>query len=90
LLRERLPERALEPLQRAAEVEPEHLGIQRLLIQTRIESRKAEIEALTTAALTHCGENNYVKARKAVKRALDLDPNNKKAKELIKILSALG
>jgi tetratricopeptide (TPR) repeat protein/predicted Ser/Thr protein kinase len=90
LLRERLPERALEPLQRAAEVEPEHLGIQRLLIQTRIESRKAEIEALTTAALNHFVENNYAKARKAVRRALDLDPNNKKAKELNKILSALG
>ncbi len=90
LLRERLPERALEPLQQAAEIEPEHLGIQRLLIQTRIESRKSEIEALTTAALNHFVENNYAKARKAVKRALELDPNNKKAKELNKILSALG
>ncbi len=52
--------------------------------------RKAEVESLTTAALNHFVQNNYAKARKAVDKALALDPQNKKAKELLKILGALS
>ncbi len=54
------------------------------------DGRKAEIEALTTTALDAFVSNNYAKARKAVDKALALDPNNKKARELQKILGALG
>lgn len=54
------------------------------------ESRRGEVEALTTAALNAFVENNYPKARKAVEKALALDPKNKKARELQKILGALG
>jgi hypothetical protein len=54
------------------------------------DGRKAEIEALTTEALEAFVSNKYAKARKAVDKALSLDPNNKKAKELQKILGALG
>jgi Tfp pilus assembly protein PilF len=54
------------------------------------EPRKAEVEALTSAALNHFVQNDYGQARKAVEKALALDPQNKKAKELAKILRALG
>ena len=35
-------------------------------------------------------KNDYGKARKAVEKALALEPKNKKARELLKILGALG
>ena len=89
-LRDRQPQKALSPLEKAAALEPTHLGIQRLLVQTRIEARKAEIESLVTSALDHFVANEYGKARKAVGKALTLDPNNKKARELTKILGVLG
>jgi tetratricopeptide (TPR) repeat protein/predicted Ser/Thr protein kinase len=53
-------------------------------------ARKAEIESLTTAALNHFVQNENAKARKAVEKALALDPQDKKAKELLKILTSLG
>lgn len=90
LLRDRSPQKALAPLEEAALIEPGHSGIQRLLTQTRIEARKAEIESLTTAALEAFVANNHPKAKKAVEKALLLDPKNKKAQELLKILGALG
>jgi tetratricopeptide (TPR) repeat protein/predicted Ser/Thr protein kinase len=89
LLRDRKPREALPYIEKAADVEPRHVGVQRLLVQTRIDARKNEIEELTTAALNHFVENRHRKARKAVDKALSLDPNNKKAKELLKILTAL-
>jgi Flp pilus assembly protein TadD len=89
-LRDRQPQKALSLLEKAAALEPTHLGIQRLLVQTRIEARKAEIESLVTSALNHFVANDYKKAKKAVDKALALDPSNKKAKELVKILGALG
>ena len=89
-LRDRQPQKALSALEKAAALEPTHLGVQRLLVQTRIEARKAEIESLVTSALDHFVANEYGKARKAVDKALALDPSNKKAKELVKILGALG
>jgi tetratricopeptide (TPR) repeat protein len=89
VLRDRHPEKALPLLEQAGERDPKHTGIQRLLLQTRIEVRKQEIEAMTSQALNYFVDNKYAKARKAVDQALALDPNNKKAKELLKILSAL-
>ena len=58
--------------------------------RTRTEARKAEIESLNNAALDHFLKNNYGKAKKAVEKALALDPGNKKAKDLLKILGPLG
>jgi hypothetical protein len=89
-LRERAPDKALPLLEKAATLEPVHPGIQRLLTQTRAGSRKAEIESLTTAALDAFVQNNYGKAKKAIERTLVLDPANRKARELQKILGALG
>jgi len=44
---------------------------------------------LTTAALNHFLKNEYSRARTAVDKTLALDPQNKKARELKKILDAL-
>ncbi len=71
-------------------MEPGHEGIQRLLAQTRAGARKTEIESLTTAALDAFVANNHPKAKRAVEQALVLDPQNKKARELLKILGTLG
>ena len=90
LLRERASQKALPLLEQAAQLEPGHPGIERLLTLTRIDARKAEVEWLTTSALNHFLQNNYVKARKAVDKALALQPENKKAKELLKILGTLS
>jgi tetratricopeptide (TPR) repeat protein/predicted Ser/Thr protein kinase len=89
-LRDRSPQKALALLEQAASIEPGHRGIQRLLSQTRIEARKTEIESLTTAALNAFVASNHAKAKRAVEKALVLDPKNKRAQELLKILGALG
>ncbi len=90
MLRDRAPQKALPLLEQAGALEPTHEGIARLLNLTRVESRKAEAEALTSAALNHFLQNNYKKAKVAVEKALALEPENKKARELINILGALG
>jgi tetratricopeptide (TPR) repeat protein/tRNA A-37 threonylcarbamoyl transferase component Bud32 len=54
------------------------------------EGRRSDAEALTTAALEHFVQNDYGKARKAVEKALALEPKNKRARELQKLLGALG
>jgi tetratricopeptide (TPR) repeat protein/predicted Ser/Thr protein kinase len=89
-LRERRPQEALPLLERAAELEPGHAGIQRILKLTRLEARKDEAEALTTSALEFFMKNKYAKARQAAEQALGLEPQNKKAKELMMLLAALG
>ncbi len=61
-----------------------------MLGSTRMDARRSELEALTTAALDHFVANRYGKARQAVEKALALDPANRKAKDLLKILGPLG
>ncbi len=90
LLRERQPQKALALLEQADQAEPGHAGIRRLLEQTRLEARKVEIESLNNTALDHFLKNNYGKAKKAAEKVLALDPANKKAKDLMKILGPLG
>jgi tetratricopeptide (TPR) repeat protein/predicted Ser/Thr protein kinase len=90
MLRDRAPVKALPLLEQASAIDPGHEGITRLLNLTRAESRKAEAESLTSAALNHFLQNNYKKAKVAVEKALALEPENKKARELIKILGSLG
>jgi serine/threonine-protein kinase len=90
LLRGRDPQGALPLLEQAAQLEPQHAGLARLLNLTRAEARKDQVESLTTAALDHFVRNDYRKARRAVEQALALDPANRKARELQTILGALG
>jgi tetratricopeptide (TPR) repeat protein/predicted Ser/Thr protein kinase len=84
-IKERAPRKALEPLEKAALLAPGDSEITKLLA----EAKKAEVEHLTSSALNHFLLNEYPKAKKAVDRALSLDPANKKAQELVKILGAL-
>jgi tetratricopeptide (TPR) repeat protein len=90
LLKERQLTKALAALDQALAIEPENPQIGKLVAQTRMESHRADVESLTTAALDHFGQNDYRKARKAVDKALRIDPENKKAKELLKILGLLS
>jgi hypothetical protein len=46
--------------------------------------------ALSAAALQHFLTDDHDKARKTVRRALELDPTNRRALELEKILRVLG
>jgi tRNA A-37 threonylcarbamoyl transferase component Bud32/tetratricopeptide (TPR) repeat protein len=89
LLRERAPRQALPLLERAAEIEPAHAGLRRILGLTRVEARKVEVEGLVGSALDHFLRNEYGEARRAVDAALVLAPGDRKAGELSQVLSAL-
>jgi len=52
--------------------------------------RGSEAGALSAAALQHFLKDDHERARKLVERALALDPQNRKALELEKILRVLG
>jgi tetratricopeptide (TPR) repeat protein/predicted Ser/Thr protein kinase len=54
------------------------------------DSARREAAALTAAALDHFVKNEPAKARKAVQRALALEPRNRKARELARILGLAG
>ena len=58
--------------------------------RSEADQRRAEVERLTTVALNAFVMNDYAKSRKAAEKALSVDPDNKKARELMKILVALG
>jgi tetratricopeptide (TPR) repeat protein len=90
LLRERAPRKALPLLERAAQIEPAHAGLRRILGLTRIEARKAEVESLVGAALDHFVKNEYAQSRRAVDAALALAPSDRKARELLKVLGTLA
>jgi hypothetical protein len=52
--------------------------------------RVAEAVALSAAALRHFLKDDHARARDVVERALALDPANRRALELQKILRVLG
>ena len=52
--------------------------------------RRGEVESLTSAALDHFLHNDHRRARRAVEKALALDPRNRRAQELLKLLGVLG
>jgi tetratricopeptide (TPR) repeat protein len=54
------------------------------------DSRAADATALSAAALQHFLKDDHKRAREAVERALALDPSNRRALELQKILRVLG
>lgn len=54
------------------------------------EGRPAAVETLLTAALDHFVGNEHGQARAAVDKVLALDPGNRQALELLRVLGALG
>jgi tetratricopeptide (TPR) repeat protein len=55
-----------------------------------LDARRAEAAAHTAAALDHFLRSDHVRARKAVDKALSLDPENRRAEELRQVLGILG
>lgn len=55
-----------------------------------VDPRAAQAEAQSAAALRHFLADEHVRAREAVERALALDPSNRRALDLQKILRVLG
>lgn len=53
-------------------------------------TRTADVEILTSAALDRFLQDDHKGAHRAASMALELDPQNRKARELLKILGALG
>jgi len=53
-------------------------------------SRTADVEILTSAALDRFLQDDHQGAQRAASMALELDPRNRKARELLKVLGALG
>jgi len=53
-------------------------------------SRPADVEILTSVALDRFLQDDHPGARRAAAMALELDPRNRKALELLKILGAIG
>ena len=80
--------KAMPLLEQAASLDPGNAEIQKLLAETRPAARVAEVDALTTQALNAHMQGNAAKARKAMEKAMALDPDNKKVKDLKKILGA--
>ena len=87
---------AREAAERALGVLPGHPSARRILDDLGPlpapppHPRQAEIESLTSAAIEHFVDSRHEKARAAVERVLALDPGNRKALELLRILSPLG
>jgi tetratricopeptide (TPR) repeat protein len=50
---------------------------------------RGEVESLTSAALNHFVRSEHGQARQAVEKALALDPRDRKARELLKILGTI-
>ncbi len=84
------PAKAVPLLEQAAARVPAHPAIARLLAQARLDARRAEAASLTTAALDHFLQNDHVRARRAVEKALGLDPSNRRAQQLMDVLGVLG
>jgi tetratricopeptide (TPR) repeat protein len=56
----------------------------------RADAVRVQVESLTSEALDYFVQNDHRAARQAVEEALALDPRNRRARELLKILGALG
>ncbi|PYQ18006.1 MAG: hypothetical protein DMF79_16075 [Acidobacteria bacterium] len=79
--------------QRALTTLPGHANAQKVLAASpppARDPRRAEIESLTTEALDHFVGNDHEKARAVIERVLALDPANRKARQLLRILGTLG
>jgi tRNA A-37 threonylcarbamoyl transferase component Bud32/tetratricopeptide (TPR) repeat protein len=90
LLKARDPAKAVPLLEQASALAPDHAAIARLLVVARLDARRGEATAHAAAALNHFLQNDHARARKAVEKALSLDPENRRARELRQVLGILG
>jgi tRNA A-37 threonylcarbamoyl transferase component Bud32/tetratricopeptide (TPR) repeat protein len=89
-LKARDPAKAVPLLEQASALAPDHAAIARLLAVARLDARRAEATGHAAAALNHFLQNDHARARKAVDKALALDPENRRARELRQVLGVLG
>jgi tetratricopeptide (TPR) repeat protein len=89
-LKARDPLKAVPLLEQASALAPDHAAIARLLAVAHLDARRAEGAAHAAAALNHFLQNDHARARKAVEKALALDPENRRARELRQVLGVLG
>ncbi|HEV7499474.1 MAG TPA: hypothetical protein VGQ33_05690, partial [Vicinamibacteria bacterium] len=90
LLKARDPAKAVPRLEQASVLAPDHGAIGRLLAVARLDARRAEGASHAAAALNHFLQNDHARARMAVDKALSLDPENRRARELRQVLGILG
>jgi tetratricopeptide (TPR) repeat protein len=89
-LKARDPAKAVPLLEQASALAPDHAAIVRLLAVARLDAHRAEAVSHAAAALNHFLQNDHARARKAVEKALSLDPENRRARELRQVLGILG
>ena len=89
-LKARDPAKAVPLLEQASALAPDHAAIARLLAVARLDARRGEATSHAAAALNHFLQNDHARARKAVEKALSLDPENRRARELRQVLGILG
>jgi tetratricopeptide (TPR) repeat protein/predicted Ser/Thr protein kinase len=89
-LKAREPAKAVPLLEQASALAPDHAAILRLLAVARLDAHRAEAVSHAAAALNHFLQNDHARARKAVEKALSLDPENRRARELRQVLGILG
>jgi tetratricopeptide (TPR) repeat protein len=89
-LKSREPAKAVPLLEQASALAPDHVAIARLLAVARLDAQRAEAASHAAAALNHFLQNDHARARKAVEKALSLDPENRRARELRQVLGILG
>jgi tetratricopeptide (TPR) repeat protein len=88
-LKAREPAKAVPLLEQASVLAPDHAAILRLLAVARLDAHRAEAVSHAAAALHHFLQNDHARARKAVEKALSLDPENRRARELRQVLGIL-
>jgi len=89
-LKARDPAKAVPLLEQASALAPDHAAIVRLLAVARLDAHRAEAVSHAAAALNYFLQNDHARARKAVEKALSLDPENRRARELRQVLGILG
>ena len=90
LLKANDPVKAVPLLEQASALATEHAAIARLLAVARLDARRAEAASHAAAALNHFLQSDHARARTAVDKALALDPENRRARELRQVLGVLG
>jgi tetratricopeptide (TPR) repeat protein len=90
LLKAHDPVKAVPLLEQASTLAPDHAAVGRLLAVARLDARRSEAVAHAAAALNHFLQNDHARARTAVDKALSLDPENRRARELRQVLGVLG
>jgi serine/threonine-protein kinase len=84
------PHEPPQPVSAEAGQAPAPAGVATAVAAPAADPRGAEAVALSAAALRHFLQDEHEQARQLVERALALDPQNRKALELEKILRVLG